>query len=147
MHISFRSAKENDYKFLWNLHKVTMKEYVEETWGWDQEFQRSYFDDHFDSKTIQIVEVENNDIGAIEVQIKEDEIYISNMKIVPKLQNKGIGGTILKKIIQSSLKQQKPIRLQVLKVNPAQNLYRRLGFEVAGKTETHLVMRKEFGSK
>lgn len=143
MDIAFRPAKENDYKFLWNLHKVTMKKYVEETWGWDEEFQKSYFGDHFESKNIQIVEAENNAIGAVEVQIKEDEIYIANIKIEPKSQSKGIGETILKKIIHLSLKQEKPIRLQVLKVNLAQSLYKRLGFEGVGETETHLIMRKK----
>ncbi len=33
-----------------------------------------------------------------------------------------------------------PIRLQVLRVNPAQSLYRRLGFEEVGVTTSHILM-------
>ncbi len=33
-----------------------------------------------------------------------------------------------------------PVRLQVIKGNPARNLYERLGFTVTGETDTHLLM-------
>jgi phosphoribosyl 1,2-cyclic phosphodiesterase len=33
-----------------------------------------------------------------------------------------------------------PVRLRVFRVNPAQRLYRRLGFVVTGETETHVQM-------
>jgi hypothetical protein len=33
-----------------------------------------------------------------------------------------------------------PVSLRVLKVNPAQRLWRRLGFTVVGETETHWLM-------
>jgi hypothetical protein len=32
------------------------------------------------------------------------------------------------------------VRLRVLRVNPAERLYWRLGFEVVGETESHLLM-------
>jgi ribosomal protein S18 acetylase RimI-like enzyme len=36
-----------------------------------------------------------------------------------------------------------PVSLRVLKINPARQLYLRLGFSVIGETETHYWMRKE----
>jgi len=35
-----------------------------------------------------------------------------------------------------------PVRLQVLKINPARRLYERLGFVVTGETETHDLMAR-----
>jgi ribosomal protein S18 acetylase RimI-like enzyme len=34
----------------------------------------------------------------------------------------------------------KSIRLQVLRTNPAQSLYQRLGFKIVGDSETHIFM-------
>ena len=36
-----------------------------------------------------------------------------------------------------------PVELQVIKVNPARGLYERLGFVVAGESETHWEMHWE----
>jgi ribosomal protein S18 acetylase RimI-like enzyme len=47
---------------------------------------------------------------------------------------------------ESNLTRQ-PIRLFVLKVNPARRLYERLGFQVLEETETHYVMRRNPNAK
>lgn len=50
----FRFVKQNkeDYEFLWNLHKATMKSYVEETWGWNEQFQKEYFNNQFETNSV-----------------------------------------------------------------------------------------------
>lgn len=142
MHISLRQAKKEDYEFLWNLHKATMKSYVEETWGWNEQFQKEYFNNQFETKNIQLIVVDDSKIGAIEIQDTEKELFIATFKIAPDFQNKGIGSTILNRIINTSDSKQKPVKLQVLKVNPAKRFYKRLGFETVDETETHFVMEK-----
>ncbi len=142
MDISFRQAKREDYEFLWNLHKATMKSYVDETWGWEEEFQKEYFSNQFDTNNIQLIIVDNSVIGAIEIQNRESELFIANFEIAPHFQDKGIGSTILKRIINTSDSKRKPIKLQVLKVNPAKQFYKRFGFETVEKTETHLIMER-----
>lgn len=142
MEITFRQAKEEDFEFLWNLHKATMKSYVDQTWGWDEEFQREYFSNRFETINIELIIHDNARIGAIEIRDRENELLIANFKIVPHFQNKGIGSEILKRIINTSNTKQKNLKLQVLKVNPARQLYNRFGFKTVDKTETHFIMER-----
>lgn len=81
-------------------------------------------------------------LEPIEIQDTEKELFIANFKIAPYFQNKGIGSTILNRIINTSDSKQKPVKLQVLKVNPAKRFYKRLGFEPVDETETHFIMEK-----
>ena len=142
MEITFRQAREDDFEFLWNLHKATMKSYVDEIWGWNEEFQKEYFNNRFGPINIELIIYENARIGAIEIRDRENELFVANFEILPQFQNKGIGSTILKRIINNSGNKQKFLKLQVIKVNPAKRLYKRFGFKIVGKTETHFIMER-----
>ena len=39
--IQSRPATHKDSEFLYNLKKITLKEYIEQVWGWDEKFQRN----------------------------------------------------------------------------------------------------------
>ncbi|MEL7834668.1 GNAT family N-acetyltransferase [Fodinibius sp. Rm-B-1B1-1] len=142
MKITLRQAKEEDYEFLWNLHKTTMKSYVDETWGWDEEFQEKYFSNRFEANNIQLIILDDTTIGAIEIQDRENELFVASFEIAPQFQNKGIGSTILKRIINTSDNKQKSLKLQVLKVNPAKRFYKQFGFETVDETKTHFIMKR-----
>jgi hypothetical protein len=55
MEITFQQAREDDFEFLWELHKETMESYVDKTWGWDEEFQKKYSNNQFDPITIDLI--------------------------------------------------------------------------------------------
>lgn len=118
MEVTFRKATVEDFEFLWNLHKATMKSYVDETWGWDEKFQREYFSNRFEPANIELI------------------IYKSAR----------IGAAILKRLINASGNRQVSLKLQVLKVNPAKRLYKRFGFKTVDKTETHIIMERSVAS-
>lgn len=143
MDISLRPVRNSDYNFLWNLHKATMKTYVDETWGWNEDFQKEYLDDNFDTQIGQIIECDNKSIGVIEVKEQDNSVYLINLELVPEFQGRGIGTYRIKRIAEENLEKNKSIKLQVLKVNPAQRLYRRLSFKVIDETETHVIMKRK----
>jgi len=74
---------------------------------------------------------------------KKDEILLKEIEINPEFQNKGIGTYIIQNIINDAKKQTKPVILYVLKVNPAQKLYKELGFNIFKETDTHFIMKTE----
>ena len=45
--VTFRPALDGDFEFLWRLHQVTMRDYVDKTWGWDDAFQLQRFRETF----------------------------------------------------------------------------------------------------
>jgi ribosomal protein S18 acetylase RimI-like enzyme len=142
MEITLRQAKAKDFEFLWNLHKATMKSYVKQIWGWDDEFQEEYFKNRFHYKDNQLILLDKEPIGAIEIHDRERELFIATFEITPKFQNKGIGSTVLERIINTSDNKQKPLKLQVLKVNPAKRFYKRYGFKIVDEKEHHFIMAR-----
>jgi orotate phosphoribosyltransferase len=127
--------------FLYSLHVATMKEYVDRVWGWDDVFQESLFQRNFVPAKIQIIMCDGKDIGMLSVEEREQDVFLSSIEIHPDYQGKGIGTAIIKRMIADSAKKTKTVHLQVLKVNPAKELYERLGFIVAEETTTHFRMR------
>jgi ribosomal protein S18 acetylase RimI-like enzyme len=138
MQVTFRSIKIQDMEFLWELNNLVMKDYVTQTWGWDEDWQRQYFFKNFDKNTGEILVFDNTDIGFYRVIEEQNETFLVSILILREFQRKGIGTKLIQELI---LLKTKPIRLQVLKVNPAQNLYKRLGFKQVSETETHLIMK------
>lgn len=139
--ISLRQATQNDYDFLYELVKTTMREYVEPIWGWDEEWQRVYFQEHFDPDQVQIIVLGSQDIGAVSVEIKPEEHFLARLYLRPDYQRRGIGTHLLRSILGQAFAQGLPVTLQVLKGNPAKRLYERLDFAETGKTETHYLMK------
>lgn len=138
--IAFRPASENDISFLYALHIATMKEYIDQTWGWDDAFQESLFKKNYVPAEFQVITFNGSDIGMLSLEEREEEIFLRTIKIHPNYQSQGIGTAIISKIIADGTLNMKPVRLRVLKVNPAKRLYERLGFSTVEETSTHYIM-------
>ncbi len=138
MQIELRQIETSDFDFLWQLHNAALKDYVAQTWGWDENRQRENFIKTFNPSEGKIIVVEGKDAGYLWVIEKELEVLLASIRLLPELQNHGIGSKIIRDLLENS---EKPIRLQVLKVNPARRLYERMGFKICGETATHFILR------
>jgi hypothetical protein len=45
--VALRPASEHDRELLWPIQSHAMRPPVEATWGWDEAFQRVYFEEHY----------------------------------------------------------------------------------------------------
>jgi len=138
---TLRQATEADYAFLYHLHQASMKDYVTQTWGWDEEVQRTLFRERFEPARLQIVVVNGRDVGVLSVKQEPDILVIANLQFLPDSQRQGLGTAIIRTLLWQASQRGMPVGLQVLKVNPALKLYERLGFIVTGETDTHYLMR------
>jgi ribosomal protein S18 acetylase RimI-like enzyme len=141
--IALRSTAPEDREFLWSLHRETMQDYVDKTWGWDGNRQRERFDDKFDPELLQIIEYDRQPIGYISVRRPGAEIFLAAIEIALAFQNRGIGTQLISNLLNEADGLRIPVKLLVLKVNPARRLYERLGFQCIGETTTHFVMERE----
>ena len=132
-------ATQADYDFLYQLKVATLKEYVAATWGWDEDYQRQHFAAHFRPERSQMIVVNGRDVGELSIVENEDGVQISGIYILPEYQ--GLGTAVLSDVIEQARKARRPVKLQVLKVNPARLLYERMGFVVESESETHFKMR------
>jgi ribosomal protein S18 acetylase RimI-like enzyme len=134
---TLRQATLADRDYLFNLHRATMREYVDATWGWNDEWQRDYFDKKFDPDVSQIIRVFDQYAGVLVTEDRPEELYLALIEVAPSYQNQGIGTTIVQDLQAQAAAQHKPVALHVLKANvPAQRLYERLGFTL-DDTEEH----------
>ncbi|MBP6506136.1 MAG: GNAT family N-acetyltransferase [Opitutaceae bacterium] len=139
---SLRPVGDADTLWLWSLKRTTMKTYVEQTWGkWDDDVQAERFRKNFKPDDVQIIIIDGHDAGLLHVERGDIEIFLVNIQISPEFQNRGLGTEVMRALLAEARTCQLPLRLQVLKVNPARNLYERIGFTVAGETDTHYQMR------
>jgi GNAT superfamily N-acetyltransferase len=138
-----RAATEDDRAFLYDLMVATMKEYVAQTWGWDEEFQRRRFLASNPATRSQIIVVAGQEVGAVSIVEREAELFLASLLILPAHQRQGLGTAILQDLFRRAATLGVPVGLQVLKVNPARRLYERLGFTLVGETPTHWLMRRD----
>jgi len=138
--IELRPAGESDRELLWLIQSTSMRPAVESTWGWDESFQRSYFDEHYGMAPLQIVRVNGRDAGVICWEAGPDHVFLRNVALLPDFQGRGIGTEVIRAVMAEAADRGVPLRLQVLKTNRAQRLYERLGFHTYAETATHLQM-------
>jgi ribosomal protein S18 acetylase RimI-like enzyme len=140
--INIRSATHNDYSFGYFIKKITLKEHIEKTWGWNTEFQKNTYRKNYHIQNTHIIEIDKTKIGLFEYEEKSDFFEINQIFILPKYQNNGIGSMILRKIINKAKDKNIAIKLQVLKINKeAKKLYIKLGFTEYDQTNTHILMK------
>ncbi|HSU50466.1 MAG TPA: GNAT family N-acetyltransferase [Segetibacter sp.] len=136
-------ASDSDFDFVYELKKVAYKEYIEQTWGWDDEFQLKFHKENFSSRNTHIIKAGDQQIGSVDIKESEANIFISGLYILPSFQSKGIGSSIIKNLIEEAVLKKKRLELEVLRVNTkALKLYERLGFTKAEGDETKFFMYK-----
>jgi ribosomal protein S18 acetylase RimI-like enzyme len=142
-----RPATDRDYELLWTIQRIAIGPYVDATWGSDEAFQRRYFDEHFDPRRHQVVVVDGADAGFLSFERRGDHVYLGNVALLPAYQRRGIGAAIVQHVIEQANAAGLPVRLQVLRSNPARRFYERLGFESCGETATHfqLIRKRDPG--
>ena len=136
--ISFRTCREHDREWLFELFAKTMSEYIAQTFGlWDEPFHRSQFDKEFQPNAWQVILFREEDVGILQTEDRPNTLWISNIQIDPRFQSKGIGSKVIRSLVDKAQRAGKSVTLRVFKVNPARQLYERLGFHLTGENETH----------
>jgi len=142
MQIEMRQATVADIKFLWDVFRVSMKDYITRTRGeWDEQREEAQFRNQLDLLITQVVHANDLAVGFIMAPIKDGARWIHTICIVPEHQLKGIGTEVLRRAVAQATEQKISFYLSVLKVNPARRLYERLGFRVIEETKHHFMMR------
>ena len=122
--IALRAAVPGDRDFVAAVYDATIRPYAEQTFGvWD----RNTAARRFDPATYWIVRARGVDAGCQQIVDEGTHLQLNVLYILPRFQNAGIGSVLLERMIAAA---DKPIRLRVLRVNPARRLYERHGFTV-----------------
>ncbi|MBI1872877.1 MAG: GNAT family N-acetyltransferase [Acidobacteria bacterium] len=119
-----------------------MRDVIENTWGWDEAWQRRDFDRRFREYLTSIIECDGRAVGGLLLEWKPDSLYIHELQLLPEYQSQGIGTGGIGKAIEQAAARRLPVTLSVVPANPrAQHLYERLGFKVTAIEPPFIRMR------
>ena len=137
-----RPATIEDSSLIYEITKVSMREYVEKTFGpWEEEFQRKIIGESFDPSTHQIVLYKGKEVGLLAVAEAEDHLQLEKIYLIPEYRSKGLGSAIVESIKRQATDVNKSVKLRILESNrKAKALYERLGFIVVNSTEQRFFM-------
>jgi ribosomal protein S18 acetylase RimI-like enzyme len=135
---TFRSITSDDQNFLYSLYASTREEELSQTTWTESEkeaflrqqftAQHQFYIEQFTRAKFDIVLVENEPVGRLYVDRRDDEIRLIDIALLPEYRNKGIGTSLINDLCDEAANRNKPLRIHVEKFNPALHLYKRLGF-------------------
>ena len=139
--VSLRPATAADAEFACDTTRETMREYTLATWGeWKEDDVRRRVTENIAAGQTRIIELDGAPIGIQTVTRELDCIRLVQLFIRPKHQNCGIGSTLIRQLLDQARAEGLPLRLRVLRVNPAFALYQRLGFKVVNEAPERFFM-------
>jgi SAM-dependent methyltransferase len=141
--VALRPATETDREFLRRLHHVCFRPWVEPIWGWDEADQDRRFADAFTTEGRSIVELHGRAVGTIRTTRRAGTLVIADIAVAPEHQGRGVGARLLRGVLAEADGAGQPVRLQVLRTNPARRLYERHGFTVEAETAERFFMVRQ----
>lgn len=131
-----------DLEYLYSLCEITMRDYTEKVWGsWNEVEIRKHFTSALAEGRYESILKDGIRIGAISVERHQGHLQLEQIYIEPSYQNQGFGENVVSRIIAKAEKEALPVKLRVLRPNPAKKFYERLGFAVYETTEERFSMK------
>ena len=136
--LSLRPIQPGDEPFLYRLYASTRAEEMALVdWSDEQKraFLRMQFDaqhrfytERFSSARFDVIELDGSPIGRLYLDRRDNEIRVIDISLLPEHRGKGLGGELMRKVLQQSREAGLPVTIHVEQFNPAMRLYQRLGF-------------------
>jgi ribosomal protein S18 acetylase RimI-like enzyme len=141
MNFELRPATGDDFEFCWPLYRDLMMPLTMELLEWNESGQRRAVENSMPTPGTSIIMVEGSDAGWLQVLETPEEIYLGQLYITHRLQNRGIGSVITRQLCDRARKEGKVLTLEVMKNNRARALYERLGLQVVSSSKFKFKMQ------
>ena len=151
MNYALRPSVREDSEFLFRLYGTTRPEISALGWSAEQQeaflhmqfnAQQNWYGTTYPDADHQIIEVEGKAVGRIMIASSPETNLLVDISLLPEFRHAGIGTALIEALIEKSRMEGRRVRLQVLKTNPAQELYRRLGFVQTAEEQMYVHMEK-----
>lgn len=148
--ISFRPICADDMPFLYDVYASTRElELSVVPWSPQEKedflrmqfnAQHVYYQEHYADARFEVILCDGQPAGRLYVQRRDDEIRVVDIALLPDFQRHGIGGKIMRDLIDEARAAGVPVGIHVECNNPAMRLYERLGFVKIGTTGVYHLM-------
>ena len=141
MHLyTLRPAREADLPFLRALRAQSMREHLENSGlAYDEAAQAARIPDRYDCA--RIVVCDGADVGLFKVCREGSPWELIQIQLLPAAQGRGLGAALIRELLADAAAAGVAVELSVLKANPAQRLYARLGFRPVGEAARAYTLR------
>ena len=141
MHLyTLRPVREADLPFLRALRAQSMREHLENSGlAYDEAAQAARIPDRFDCA--RIVVCDGADVGLFKVCREGSPWELIQIQLLPAAQGRGLGAALIRELLADAAAAGVAVELSVLKANPAQRLYARLGFRPVGEAARAYTLR------
>lgn len=136
--VTLRPATPSDRPFLARVYASTREQELahvpftaeEKVAFLEQQFtaQSRHYAQHYHDTTFDVIEVDGEPAGRLIVGRWAREIRIVDIAILPPQRGRGVGTHVLAPVLAEADARGVPTTIHVERQNPAQRLYRRLGF-------------------
>src|SRR5262245_3162300 len=140
--VTLRQATAADAGFACGVVDRTIRIYAEQTFeNWPAVEAHARATGDAEAGRLQIMELDGRPIGIMKVERTDTHIQLHQLFILPEYQRRGIGGWLLEDLLAEARAVGLPVRLRVLRVNPAKHLYERHGFRVTSEEPARFYMQ------
>jgi len=138
-----RRATEADAELAYHVTERAMRDYVTATFGsWlEAEVRKNTSADACAGRS-QVIELDSVPVGILNVERLPTHIQLHQLFILPEYQRQGVGTHLLRGILSDAATAGLPVRLRVLRCNPAKALYERHGFSVTSESPERFYMER-----
>lgn len=96
--------------------------------------QNRHYATHYADTEFLILEKDGQPVGRLYLLRGAKDYRIVDISLLPGIRNGGVGASLLKGVLAEAAQAQCTVSIHVEKFNPAQTLYRRLGFKEIGES-------------
>jgi len=150
MALTLRPVEKDDEAFLFTLYAAVRREEVA-GWGWSEAQQEAFLRMQFNGQQAgyrrayadashSIILRDGVAIGRLYVAKRDGALRLVDISILPGHRGSGAGSMLVRDLQAEAEREGLPLRLQVMKANPALRLYERLGFKVIEDAGGYLQM-------
>ena len=140
--IALRPARPGDFDYCARLYFEGMENIIEEL-NLNMGAQVAGFRQRWDMTQVRIITLDGTDIGWLQSFVRDDALFLGQLFVDRALRRQGIGTEVVKDSIEEAARAGQAITLGVVKTNPAQRLYERLGFRTTHEDERKFYMRHD----
>lgn len=135
---TLQGAKPEDCELMFRLQKLDGAKINPE--DADEIARFEIYKRGFAPSEIQVIYSGTTPVGRLRI-VRDEDLYIGGLQILPEYRGKWIGTTILERLIEESKETLKSIRLEVFHSNTlALKLYKKLGFRVIDSNQIQKIM-------
>jgi ribosomal protein S18 acetylase RimI-like enzyme len=127
--VTTRPAEPQDSDFCQRLYFASMG-WIIEALKLDTERHREGFARQWQVAEVSIITMADEVIGWMQTAPADDAIFLGQLCLDGRFQRQGIGSSVMWALIEEAGLAKKAITLGEVKINPARQLYERLGFRV-----------------